>query len=192
MTACVTTAQAVLLFKGTILPKVLIIQSSLNPQSKTAVVVGEAEKILNSLDEVDCQILDLRYFDMQFCDGRKLTDYNSDTQKAFEMINDADGFIIGMPVYCYSVSGPLKNLIDITSSAMEKKAAGILCTTGSPMSFLASSDLAKILAYESHVFSVQPVVCSSYEDFKDGKLENRKVKEKLKSMIEVLLHYLKG
>jgi len=190
--ACVTTAQAVLLFKGTILPKVLIIQSSLNPQSKTAVVVGETEKILNSLDEVDCQILDLRYFDMQFCDGRKLTDYNSDTQKAFEMINDADGFIIGMPVYCYSVSGPLKNLIDITSSAMEKKVAGILCTTGSPMSFLASSDLAKILAYESHVFSVQPVVCSSYEDFKDGKLKSRKVKEKLKNMIEVLLHHLKG
>ena len=192
MTACVTTTQAVLLFKGTILPKVLIIQASLNPQSKTAVVVGETEKILNSLDEVDCQILDLRYFDMQFCDGRKLTDYNSDTQKAFEMINDADGFIIGMPVYCYSVSGPLKNLIDITSSAMEKKVAGILCTTGSPMSFLASSDLSKILAYESHVFSVQPVVCSSYEDFKDGKLKSRKVKEKLKSMIEVLLHYLKG
>jgi NAD(P)H-dependent FMN reductase len=192
LTACVTTAQAVLLFKGTILPKVLIIQASLNPQSKTAVVVGEAEKILNSLDEVDYQILDLRYFDMQFCDGRKLKDYNSDTQKAFEMINDADGFIVGMPVYCYSVSGPLKNLIDITSSAMEKKVAGILCTTGSPMSFLASSDLAKILAYESHVFSVQPVVCSSYEDFKDGKLQSRKVKEKLQNMIEVLLHYLKG
>ena len=192
MTACVTTTQAVLLFKGTILLKVLIIQSGLNPKSKTAVVVGEAEKILNSLDEVDCQILDLRYFDMQFCDGRKLIDYNSDTQEAFEMINDADGFIIGMPVYCYSVSGPLKNLIDITSSAMEKKVAGILCTTGSPMSFLASSDLAKILAYESHVFSVQPVVCSSYEDFKDGKLKSRKVKEKLKNMIEVLLHHLKG
>ncbi len=192
MTACVTTAQAVLLFKGTILPKVLIIQASLNPQSKTATVVGEAEKILNSLDEVDCKILDLRYFDMQFCDGRKLTDYNSDTQKAFEMINDADGFIIGMPVYCYSVSGPLKNLIDITSSTMEKKAAGILCTTGSPMSFLASSDLAKILAYESNVLSVQPVVCTSYEDFKDGKLKSRKVKEKIKNMIEVLLHYLKG
>ena len=103
------------------MPKVLIIQASLNPQSNTAIVVREAEKILNSLDEIDCQILDLRSFDMQFCDGRKLTDYNSDTQKAFEMINEADGFIIGMPVYCYSVSGPLKNLIDITAPAMGKK-----------------------------------------------------------------------
>ena len=174
------------------MPKILIIQGSLNPQSKTAVVVKETEKILKRLDEVDSQTLDLRSFDMQFCDGRKLTDYNSDTQKVFQMVNEADGFIIGMPVYCYSVSGPLKNLIDITSAAMEKKVAGILCNTGSSMSFLASSDLAKILAYESHVLSVQPVVCSSYEDFKGGKLENRKVKEILKSMIRVLLNYLKS
>ena len=172
--------------------KILIIQGSLNPQSKTAIVVREAEKILNSLDGVDCQVLDLKSFDMQFCDGRKLTDYNRDTQKAFEMVNEADGFIIGMPVYCYSVSGPLKNLIDITSLAMEKKVAGILCTTGSSMSFLASSELAKILAYESNVLSVQPVVCTSYEDFEDGKLKSRKVKEKLKNMIGVLLNYLQG
>ncbi|MBC8282581.1 MAG: NAD(P)H-dependent oxidoreductase [Nitrospinae bacterium] len=174
------------------MPKVLIIQGSLNPQSKTAIVAREAEKFLHSFDEVDCQTLDLRSFDMQFCDGRKLEDYNSDTQKAFGMIDEADGFIIGMPVYCYSVSGPLKNLIDITSSAMEKKVAGILCTTGSSMSFLASSDLAKILAYESHVLSVQPVVCSSYEDFSDGKLTSKKVQEKLNTMIGVLLNSLKG
>ena len=172
--------------------KILIIQGSLNPQSKTAIVTGEAEKILDGVDGIEFQTLDLRSFNMQFCDGRKLHEYNFDIQKAYEMVNKADGLIIGMPVYCYSVSGPLKNFIDITSSAMEKKVAGILCTTGSPMSFLASSDLVKILAYESHVFSVQPVVCSSYEDFKDGKLENRKVKEKLKNMIEVLLNQIKG
>ena len=123
MAACVRITQAVLFFMGIIMPKVLIIQASLNPQSKTAVVVREAEKILISLGGIDCQILDLRSFDMQFCDGRKLVDYNLDTQKVFQMINEADGFIIGMPVYCYSVSGPLKNLIDITSPAMEKTLA---------------------------------------------------------------------
>jgi NAD(P)H-dependent FMN reductase len=108
------------------------------------------------------------------------------------MVNEADGLIFGMPVYCYSVSGPLKNLIDITASAMEKKVAGILCNTGSSMSYLASSDLAKILAYESQVLAVQPVVCSSYEDFKDGKLSSEKVHEKLNAMIEVLLRILDG
>ena len=170
--------------------KVLIIQGSLNPQSKTAIVVQEAEKIVSNFDGIDCQTLDLRYFEMQFCDGRKLQDYNSDTKRAYEMVEEADGLIIGMPVYCYSVSGPLKNLIDITSSAMENKVAGILCTTGSSMSYLASADLAKILAYESEVLSIQPVVCSSYEDFKDGRLESKKVYEKLNAMIEVLVGHL--
>ena len=83
---------------------------------RTHLIYEDNLKILISLGGIDCQILDLRSFDMQFCDGRKLVDYNLDTQKVFQMINEADGFIIGMPVYCYSVSGPLKNFIDITSS----------------------------------------------------------------------------
>ncbi len=171
--------------------KILIIQGSLNPKSKTAIVAKVAEKILQGLDNIDCETLDLRSFDMQFCDGRKLQDYNSDMQKAFKMVDGADGMIIGMPVYCYSVSGPLKNFIDIIASAMENKPAGILCTAGSSMSYLASSDLTKILAYESHVLSVQPVVCSSYEDFKDGNLESEKVSEKLNAMIDALLGLVK-
>ena len=172
--------------------KVLIIQGSLNPKSKTAIVTREAEKILDGFDGIEFQTLDLRSFNMEFCDGRKLQEYNSDTQKAYEIVDKAGGLIIGMPVYCYSVSGPLKNFIDITSSAMEGKAAGIFCTTGSSMSYLASADLAKILAYESHVLSIQPVVCSSYEDFSDGRLESQKVHEKLNSMIEVLVGFLKA
>lgn len=172
--------------------KILIIQGSLNPQSKTAILTGEAEKILVGFGGIESQTLDLRSFNMQFCDGRKLQEYNSDTQKAYKMVDKADGLIIGMPVYCYSVSGPLKNFIDITSSAMEEKVAGIICTTGSSMSYLASADLAKILAYESHVLSIQPVVCSSYEDFNNGGLESQKVHEKLKSMIEVLVGFLKA
>ena len=75
---------------------------------------------------------------------------------------------------------------------MEEKAAGIICTAGSSMSYLASADLAKILAYESHVLSIQPVVCSSYEDFNNGRLESQKVYEKLNRMIEALVGFLKA
>tara|TARA_Y100000588_G_C13793716_1_gene727792 strand:+ start:45 stop:569 length:525 start_codon:yes stop_codon:yes gene_type:complete len=171
--------------------KILIIQGSLNPQSKTAIVTEEAEKTLDGFDGIESQTLDIRFFNMQFCDGRKLQEYNSDTQKVYKMFYKADGLIIGMPVYCYSVSGPLKNFIDITSSAMEGKATGIICTTGSSISYLASADLAKILAYESHVLSIQPVVCSSYQDFNDSRLESQKVREKLNKMINVLVGLLK-
>ena len=86
----------------------------------------------------------------------------------------------------------MKNFIDINSSAMEGKTAGIICTTGSLMSYLASGDLVKILTYESCVLSIQPVAFSSYEDFNGSRLENQKVREKLKSMIEVLVGFLKA
>ena len=78
--------------------KVVIIQGSLNPKSKTAIVAQEAEKILHRFDGIDCQILDLRYFEIQFCDGRKLQDYSSDTKKVYEMIQESHALIIGMPV----------------------------------------------------------------------------------------------
>ena len=106
------------------------------------------------MDGIDFETLDLRSFQMQFCDGCKLNEYNSDTQKAYEIIDKADGLIIGMLVYCYSVLGPLKNFIDITCSAVEEKVVDIICTTGSSISYLASADLAKILTYESRVLSI--------------------------------------
>ena len=49
----------------------------------------------------------------KWIDGRDLKDYNEDLQKAYKQIEEANGYVIGMPVYCYSVSGVLKNFLDI-------------------------------------------------------------------------------
>ena len=40
------------------------------------------------------------------------------------MVNWVDKLILGIPVYCYSVSEPLKNMINTTASAMGKKWQG--------------------------------------------------------------------
>jgi len=57
--------------------KIVIIQGSLNKDSKTALVVAETEKVLRSR-KLDFETLDLRTLNLQFCDGRSLTDYNED------------------------------------------------------------------------------------------------------------------
>lgn len=166
--------------------RILIIQGSLSRQSKTAIVAEEAEKLLRGMF-VEVSVLDLRSLDMEFCDGRSLKDYNVDTQNAYRMMESADGYIFGMPVYCWSVSGALKNFIDITAGAMENKTAGILCNAGSERSYLASSDLVKILSYESSVLTVHPIVCTCYEDFQDGNLTNPKAISKLQKMVNTLV-----
>ena len=171
--------------------QVVLIQGSLNKESRTAILVDHAAAMLKSAG-LDVDHLDLRNIQMEFCDGRSLKEYHPDMQQAYQTIEKADAFVIGMPVYCYSVSGPLKNFIDITSGAMEKKIAGILCNAGGKQSYMASADLSKILAYESHVTTVQPIVYSSYDDFDDQTLAGDKVKSKIKDMVEHLARHLKN
>lgn len=165
--------------------KIILIQGSLNPNSRTAIVVNAAAKHFESLG-LDVRVMDLRDMPLQFCDGRPLEGYNAEIQGAYQAIEAADYLVIGMPVYCYSVAGPLKNFIDITSEAMMNKRLGIISNAGGQLSYLASADLAKILAYESRVLAVQPTVYSWSKDFEDGKIVNPKIHEKIQAMAEAL------
>ena len=101
------------------------------------------------------------------------------------------GYIIGMPVYCYSVSGVLKNFLDITCGAMENKVCGIVCNAGGVMSYLASAELMKILSYEVQCLSVQPTVYGWGKDFQDGKIVNEKILAKANEMVEKLMTVVK-
>ncbi len=168
---------------------VLLIQGSLNPESKTAVVIKEAA---NELDrrEVDHEIIDLRDLDLQFCDGRNLSEYNESMQQAYKKMEKARAYLWGMPVYCFSVSGPLKNFIDITAGAMENKSSAIICNAGGNRSFMALGDLSKILSFEARVVTVHPTVYTSYEDFKDGQLINPEIPKRIKEMLDALLRQI--
>lgn len=164
---------------------IVLIQSSLSKGSKTSLLIDETVKVLKEKN-IDFEVIDLRKIEMQFCDGRKIEEYNLDLQKAYKLIKSAKGYIIGMPVYCYSLSGVLKNFLDITCSAMEGKVTGIICSAGGAMSYLASADLMKILSYEVHVLSVQPTVYASGGDFENGMIKNEKVLKKISDMVENL------
>lgn len=170
--------------------KLTLIQGSLNADSKTALLLDEIIKILKE-KSIKYDLIDLRKIKLEFCDGRKLEQYNSELQNAYKLMEESKGYIIGMPVYCYSVSGPLKNFLDITCGTMEKKFVGIACAAGGAMSYLASADLMKILSYEVHAISVQPTVYASGGDFKDGKIVNEKILYKAKDMVERLMDLIR-
>ncbi len=169
--------------------QIVLIQGSLNKESRTALLIDHAAGEMKRAG-LEVTVLDLRNIQMEFCDGRSLEDYHPDMQQAYLTMEAADGFVIGMPVYCYSVSGPLKNFIDITSGAMVKKITGILCNAGGNRSYMASADLSNILTYESHVTTVQPIVFSSYEDYDDQTLTGAKVKSKIREMVNNLARHV--
>lgn len=173
------------------MPQVVFIQGSLNKESRTAILVDHAAGEMKRAG-LKVGLLDLRNIQMEFCDGRPLKEYHPEVQQAYQTLEKADAFVIGMPVYCYSVSGPLKNFIDITSGAMDNKIAGILCNAGGNQSYMSSADLSKILAYESHVTTVQPIVYSNYEDYDNQTLTGDKVKSKVRELVDHLARHLKN
>ena len=171
--------------------KVVLIQGSLNKESRTASLIQHTAEEMKRAG-LNVEILDLRNIQMEFCDGRPLKEYHPEMQQAFQILDKADAFVIGMPVYCYSVSGPLKNFIDITSGAMENKMAGILCTAGGRQSYMASADLSNILAYESHVTTLQPIIYSHAEDYAGQVLSSDRIKTKIQQLTNHLTQYLKN
>jgi len=57
--------------------------------------------------------IDLRNIKMELCDARSLEQYSDDLQKVFAKLQEQEAVIFGMPVYQYTMSGVLKNFIDI-------------------------------------------------------------------------------
>ncbi|PIP65504.1 hypothetical protein COW95_01445 [Candidatus Peregrinibacteria bacterium CG22_combo_CG10-13_8_21_14_all_49_11] len=171
------------------MPHFTLIQGSLRKDSRTALLIDATADILQK-NNVETSVIDLRSIDMQFCDARKIEEYNSDIQKAYDILKQSDAYMFGMPVYCYSVSGPLKNFIDITSGAMSKKIAGILCNSGGVRSFLAAADLMKILSFESNVTTVQPIVHAYADDFQSGQIFNEDILKRIEKLALAMLHDL--
>jgi FMN reductase len=170
--------------------RIVCIKGSLNKNSKTAIVM---DVLIQKLKErtINVDIIDLRTLKMEFCDGRPTKDYGKDIQKTIETIKKSDAAIIGMPVYQYSIAGPLKNFIDITAEAFEYKFFSLVVNSGSVRSYLAGSELMKIMSFENFSIPVMPIVHSWKEDFEDGKLKNQKITDKINEMIDELIKHIK-
>jgi FAD reductase [NAD(P)H] len=100
--------------------------------SKTAVVVNQVlEEVKKNHPEVEVELLDLKQFNLDFCDGRDPSNYTGDTKTVLEKIASADFFLIGTPIFQASISGALKNLFDLLPvNTFRNKVMGFVATGG--------------------------------------------------------------
>ena len=167
------------------LKKITLISTSLSKDSKSAQLIDCSIDLLDSnLYEVNH--IDLRSLDLPFCDGRDLSDYPKHISEIYSQISDTDFLIFGFPIYCYSISGVFKNFLDIFTKAMKNKKYGVCCSLGSNRSFLAISDLQKILTFQSNAQMVLPTVVADWSFFSDGNL-TQDAKDRVELMLESLL-----
>ncbi|MBV9711088.1 MAG: NAD(P)H-dependent oxidoreductase [Ktedonobacteraceae bacterium] len=124
--------------------KLLGINGSLTPPpSRTRSVLDTALSGARAYDQnVETQVLELRDFALEFCDGRAPDNYNSDTRRALALVEEADAYLVATPIYRGSYTGALKNFFDLVPNdpkghdPLRGKVVGLLATGGSDHHYL--------------------------------------------------------
>lgn len=121
----------------------LVISCSLNPESRSRVLARAAAARIAELSG-DAIFIDLRDYPLPMCDGAT-TVLDANAQALAHRIAAADGVLIACPVYNYSVSSSVKNLIELTGAAWQHKVVAIVCATGGDASYMAHMGIANSL-----------------------------------------------
>lgn len=157
-------------------PKVLVLSASLNPGSRSRSMAEELFKQLP--EEVDKEFLDLRDFDLPLCDGDVC--YSQPMVQQIErMIRDAHCILVAFPVYNYSFSAALKNVVELTGKAWEGKVVGFVCAAGGRSSYMSAMNLANSLMLDFRSIIIPRFVYSDGSSFRDEKLADDAISERL-------------
>ncbi|KRE36432.1 NADPH-dependent FMN reductase [Paenibacillus sp. Soil724D2] len=162
---------------------------------KTASAVKQVVEHAKSLDErLETDLLDLRDYKVEFCDGRQVAEYNEDTQKVIKAILSADCFIIGTPIFQASLAAPLKNLFDLLPpTAFRNKVIGFVGTGGTYQHFLVIENQLKPIAGYFRAYTAPDYVYANREHFdSNNRIVDSSVVERIEALAAQVLHMSKS
>ena len=105
------------------------------------------DEIIRIYPKAQLEVLDLKQYDVQFCDGRPPSQYTGATKTVIDKMASADTYIIGTPIFQGSMTGALKNLIDLVPpSEFNHKIMGFVATAGNHQHYLVIENQLKPIA----------------------------------------------
>jgi len=160
--------------------------------SKTRVAVDHALKYIEKEHTgVEAELLDLKDYDMVFSDGRSYKDYTGDTKILLEKIMQADGILVGMPVFQASIPGTLKNLFDLLPmDAFRNKVVAIIATAGTTKHYLVPEQHLKPILHYMHAWVIPKYVFVEEKDYTNYVISNQNVIDRLNKLSDDLIHYV--
>jgi FAD reductase [NAD(P)H] len=124
--------------------KVLGISGSISSTSRTTALVRAVADRAAHRAGARCEVLDLRDVQLPFCDGRDPSSYDGDVDAILRKVREADVVVVGTPVYQGSLTGVLKNFLDLLpSSVWRHKIVGLVVTGGTYQHFLVGENQLK-------------------------------------------------
>jgi len=124
--------------------KVLGISGSISSRSRTTALVRAVADRAAQQAGAESEVLDLRDAQLPFCDGRDPSSYEGDVDVILRKVREADVVVVGTPVYQASLTGVLKNFLDLLpSSVWRHKIVGLVVTGGTYQHFLVGENQLK-------------------------------------------------
>ena len=169
--------------------KIVGIGGSLRSESYSQQALINAAQRVEALG-ADVEILDLRRMRLPFCDGGKEYPDYPDVEKLRETVKQADGLILATPEYHGSVSGVIKNALDLMSfEHLEDKVAGLISVLGGQANSNALNDLRLIMRWvHGWVIPEQIAIGQAWSAFnEEGKLLDEKLSQRFDKFAQSLV-----
>ncbi|MBR8830682.1 MAG: hypothetical protein N5P05_000818 [Chroococcopsis gigantea SAG 12.99] len=169
--------------------KIVGINGSLRQGSYTAKALNAAADRVRGLG-VEVEILDLRTMTLPFCNGEDAYPDYRDVDKLRATVKSADGLILATPEYHGSVSGVLKNALDLMSfEHLSGKVAGLVSVLGGQSNNNALNDLRIIVRWvHGWVIPEQVAIGQAWKAFDEqGKLLDEKLSQRFDQFAESLV-----
>lgn len=138
----------------------------------------------------EVEILDLRQMDLPFCNGGDDYPDYPDVKKLRNAVKVADGLILATPEYHGSVSGVMKNALDLMSfEHLSDKVTGLISVLGGQSNSNALNDLRIIIRWvHGWVIPEQVAVGQAWKAFdREGKVLDPKLSERFDRFAQSLV-----
>lgn len=169
--------------------KIVGIAGSLRPSSYTYLALQAAAQRLQALG-AEVEIIDLREWQLPFCNGGKEYPEHPDVQRLRDTVRNTDGLILATPEYHGGVSGVLKNALDLLSfDELSGKVTGLISVLGGQSNSNALNDLRLIVRWvHGWVIPEQIAVGQAYSAFSpEGKLLDEKLSQRFDQFAQSLI-----
>lgn len=169
--------------------KIVGIGGSLRPGSYSQMALRLAVQRVEALG-AEVEILDLREMQLPFCDGGDDYPDYPDVQRLQDSVSRADGLILATPEYHGSVSGVLKNALDLMSfDQLSGKVVGVISVLGGQSNSNALNDLRVIMRWvHAWVIPEQVAIGQAWKAFNsEGKLLDDKLSQRIDQFAQSLV-----
>jgi NAD(P)H-dependent FMN reductase len=136
----------------------------------------------------DIHLIDLRNYNLVFCDGeRDESTYPQDVFNLRNKVKAAQGLILGTPEYHSSLSGVLKNALDLMSfKEFEGKMVGLVGVSGGSMGAINALNTLRTIGRSLHAWILpeQVSIPQSWKVFDEteGRIKDSEIEQRLMEM----------